>query len=273
MERKLSKRGENGKIRRGYSLSENILTAIIADDSSIDRDILVGFAKDAGINVLTTVASGDWLIDDCSRYQPDIIIINDHLNGTSGLLAYERILDRDLKPYMILVSDNLTRDLMLDAVRLKCSTFLTKPVNQNEFNEKINAVREARDRDLQIHYSTQGHLIRLKSGYKTVLFNEHNIIAIEKLKGEHRSFVHVEGEGKGFFTTSSLKSIAAQPSKVLMMPNQSSIINLNFVDRVYASASTHGNYIIELTNGLEIELPRRNRKQFDEASAALANSI
>lgn len=57
-------------------MSENILTAIIADDSSIDRDILMGFAKDAGINVLTTVASGDWLIDDCSRYQPDIIIEN-----------------------------------------------------------------------------------------------------------------------------------------------------------------------------------------------------
>lgn len=253
-------------------MSENALTAIIADDSSMDRETLVGFAQDAGINVLTTVASGDWLIDDCSRYQPDIIIINNHLNGTSGLLAYERILDRNLKPYMILVSDDLTKELMLDAVRLKCSTFLTKPVSQKEFNEKINDVLEARERDLLIHYSTQGHLIRLKSGYKTVLFNEHNIIAIVKLKGEHRSLVHIEGEGKDFFTTSSLKSIASQPSNVLMMPNQSSIINLNFVDRVYASANTHGNYIIELTNGFKIELPRRNRKLFDEASAVLANS-
>ncbi|WP_110756239.1 response regulator [Paenibacillus illinoisensis] len=82
-------------------MSENMLTAIIADDSCEDRDILVMFAKDAGLNVLTTVASGEWLIDECTRYEPDIIIMNDHLNGTSGLLAYEKLLARGLKPYMI----------------------------------------------------------------------------------------------------------------------------------------------------------------------------
>lgn len=35
------------------------------------------------------VASGEWLTDECEKYEPNILFLNDRLNGLDDLTAYE----------------------------------------------------------------------------------------------------------------------------------------------------------------------------------------
>jgi len=53
---------------------------------------------------------------------------------------------------------------------------------------------------------------------------------------------------------------------MIFMPNQSNLINVNFIKKVFASDRTLGNYIIKLLyNNVEIELTRRKHKMFEES--------
>lgn len=49
------------------------LTAIVAENKLLDREKLAHYAHDLGFKVVSKVASGEWLIDECEKYEPDII--------------------------------------------------------------------------------------------------------------------------------------------------------------------------------------------------------
>ncbi|MGP3788246.1 LytR/AlgR family response regulator transcription factor [Paenibacillus sp. 1A_MP2] len=246
-------------------MPNKILTAIIAEDNIENREQMVIYANRIGISILSTVASGEWLIDDCIRYNPDIVFLKNDLNGTPGLIAYERLIDYGIKPYLIIMADELNTELMLAGLQLNCLDFLNKPVNLVRMTEAVDKVRMTLNRDLSITHGSPGRIISLKSSYKTIYVNEHNLIYASKLKGEHRTIIYAEGSEDEIISTSSLKDIMSQCSSSFFMPNQSNIINMNYVSKVFASENTIGNYIILLHNAVEIDLPRRKRKLFEEA--------
>lgn len=246
-------------------MSNKILTAIIADSNLNNADWVQTSLNGIGVNVLSKVASGEWLIDECLRYKPDIIFLRDDINGTPGLLAYQRLIKHGLRPYLIIMADVLNTDVMLAGLQLGCLDFLENPINPLRLTESLDKVRSTLERDLKISHGTHGRIINLKSNYKTVYVNEHNLIYASKLKGEHRTILYTEGLEHQIISTSSLKEIMSQCSNQFFMPNQSSIINMNYVSKVFASMNTPGNYIILLNNNVEIDLPRRNRKLFEVA--------
>ncbi|MFS0874032.1 LytR/AlgR family response regulator transcription factor [Paenibacillus xylanilyticus] len=244
------------------------LTAIIAEDNINDREKMEKYAKGLGITILCSVASGEWLIDECVFYKPDVVFLKNDLNGTPGLTAFEKLMDYGITmPYLIIFADKLNAELMLAGLQLDCLYFLNKPLKLNQMSKAIHKVRIAMERDLRIANGSPGRIIHLRSNYKTFYVNELNLIYAHKLKGAHRTIVFIDGNENEITTSSSLKEILSQCSNSLIMPNQSNIINMKYVKQVYASEMSLGNYIIQLHNNIEIDLPRRNRRMFEEAFA------
>lgn len=242
------------------------LTAIIAEDKPHDRKNLELYAHDIGLKVLSSVASGEWLIDECIKFKPDLVFLNLGLNGTDGLSAYKKILEHGIKPYLIVVSGTTDSNLILAGLKMNCIDVVRKPVNFERLSEAVEKVKLAAEKDLLLSKTVPGRIIRLKSNYRTIFINENNLIYAHKLKGAHKTLVYISGENEeGVETTTTLTEILSQCSKMIFMPNQSNLVNINYVKKVFASEKTLGTYIVKLQyNDVEIDLTRRKRKVFEE---------
>ncbi len=242
------------------------LTAIIAENKQLDREKLARYAHDLGVQVVGKVASGEWLIDECEKYEPDILFLNISISGIDGLSAYQILLERGINPYLILVTNNMDSELLLKGLKMNCVDILKKPIRYEHLIEAVDKARKLVERDLLISKSTPGRIIKIMSLYRTLYVNENNLIYTHKMKGKHRSLVFVEGESEtGIETTTTLTDILKQCSGYIFSPNPSNLINLNYIQSVYASEECMGTYIIKLRcNDVEIDLSRRKKKEFDQ---------
>jgi len=242
------------------------LTAIIAEAKQHDRIKLELYAKKIGLNIVSSVGSGEWLIDDCMKFEPDFVFLNISLNGTDGLTAFRTILERGVTPYLIMVSGTKDSDLILQGMRMNCIDFVSKPISIERLVEAVDKVRRMIVKDMLISKAVPGNIIKIKSNYRTVFINENNLIYAEKLKGEHKIIIYIEGgKGGGINTTVSLKEIQNQCSNFIFSPNQSNLVNINYISKVYASEIFVGRYIIQLRfQDLEIDLTRRRKKEFED---------
>lgn len=247
------------------------LTAIIAENKQLDREELAHYAHDLGIKVVGKVGSGEWLIDECEKYEPDILFLNISLSGIDGLSAYHILNERGINPYLILVTNDIDSDLLLTGLKMNCLDILKKPIRYEQLIEAVDKAEKLVGRDLLISKSTPGRILKIMSQYKALYINENNLIYAQKLKGEHKSLVFIEGEsGSVIETTTSITDILKQCSDNIFLPNPSNLINLNYIQSVYACERYMGTYIIKLLcNNVEIDLSRRKKKEFDRLLATI----
>ncbi|MFX3638001.1 MAG: LytR/AlgR family response regulator transcription factor [Candidatus Pristimantibacillus sp.] len=244
---------------------ERPLSIIIGGNISSDRHEMYQYASNLGQHVVSTVGSGEWLIEDCVKYVPDLVIIEIGLNGTDGLTAYQRILERGIAPYLIIISDTQDSELILAGLKMNCLDFITKPVSFERITEAINKAKVIVEKDMMISKSVPGKMIQIKSNYRNVFINENNLIYASKEKGKHKTILYVDrGDEAGIETYTSISDIQAQCSDFIFCPNRSALININYIKKIFASDKHLGTYIIQLNyNDVEIVLPRRKRKEFE----------
>ncbi|MFC5402404.1 LytR/AlgR family response regulator transcription factor [Cohnella soli] len=241
------------------------LTVIIAEDSEFDRLKLEAYAGQLGLKVVSSVGSGEWLVEDALQYQPDLVFLDIGLNGTDGLTAYRTILEKGLSPYLIMVSGTNDPTLILAGVAMNCIDFVTKPITFMRLQEAVGKAKVFLEKDLHFSKAVPGKIIQVKSNYRNVFINENKLIYAQKLKGEHKTVIYVEGEKQtGIETTASISEIFSQCSESIYSPNQSNLINVNYIKKVFPSDRLFGTYIIQLDyRDIEIDLTRRKRKEFE----------
>lgn len=248
---------------------EKKLTLIIAESQSFDRRTLELYAERMNLKVVSSLGSGKWLIEDCLRLKPDLVFLDFNLKGIDGVTAYKNILEQGLNPYLIIVSGTEDYSLVLAGLELNCLDYVTKPIT---FARLYTAVEKARlliKKDIHFTNKPSGKIIRIKSNSRSVFIHEDRLIYAQKIKGVHKTILYVEGEKEtGIETTASLIEIQSQCSKIIYAPNQSNLINLNYIHSMFASYDTLGNYAIRLTfNDIDISLARRKKKEFEQIFA------
>jgi DNA-binding LytR/AlgR family response regulator len=241
------------------------LSVIIAEDKPFDRKKLELFANQIGLKVVSSVGTGEWLIDDYNKFVPELVFLDIDLEGIDGLTAYKKILEQGHSPYLIMVSGSQDSKLILTGFEVNCLDFVTKPVTLERLTEAVDKARKTIEKDLLSARAMPSKIIQIKSNYRTYLINENKLIYAHKIKGGHKSIVYVEGEkDSGVETTHSLTEIQEQCTNIIFSPNQSSLININYIKNVFASEYFLGTYIIKLLyKDIEVELPRRKRKEFE----------
>jgi DNA-binding LytR/AlgR family response regulator len=242
------------------------LSVIIAEDKPYDRQKLELFSNQLGLKVISSVGSGEWLIDDYNKFQPELVFLDIDLTGMDGLTAYKKILEQGHSPYLIMVSGSQDSNLILAGFKMNCLDFITKPVTLERLAEAVEKARITLEKDLLLANTQPSKIIQIKSNYRTFFINETKLVYAHKIKGGHKSIVYVDGEKEsGVETTYSLTEIYEQCSTIIYSPNQSNLVNINYIKNVFASSHFFGTYIIKLVyKDIEIELPRRKKREFEE---------
>jgi DNA-binding LytR/AlgR family response regulator len=242
------------------------LSVIIAEDKPFDRELLEKYAGQLGLKVVSSLGSGELLIEDAIKYVPDLLFLDIGLSGSiDGLTAFKRILENGQSPYLILVSGTTDVQLILDGVSMNCIDFVTKPVTFDRLKSAVENAKTIIRKDLPVSKAVSGKIIQIKSNYRTIFINENKLIYAQKLKSERKSVIFVEGESEyGIETKASLSEIQSQCSEFIFSPNQSNLINVNYIKKVFARVRLLSTYVIQLDhNNVEIELSRRRRKEFE----------
>lgn len=239
------------------------LNVVIAEDQEPDREKLVLYAKKLGLNVLSSVGSGIWFMEDCIKYKPDLVILDIGLAELDGLSAFKKLVDMGISPYLILVSGSNDPDHLLAGYELSCISFLIKPVTFERLSAAVEKARHTFDRDLAASNPIETKIIEIKSNHKPIFINENTLIYAERLKTERKVHVYVSNH-EPIASNSTLSELFAQCSDNIFFPNKSQIVNLNYIDSVYASLDYFGTYKIKLSfQSVEIDLSRRKRKEFE----------
>ncbi|SDD13952.1 two component transcriptional regulator, LytTR family [Paenibacillus sp. UNCCL117] len=240
------------------------LTVVIAEDQEPDREKLVLYAKRLGLHVLSSVGSGKWFVEDCLKLKPDLVLMDIGLAELDGIAAYKRLVDQGLAPYLILVSGTKDSSLLLAGYELNVIGFVTKPVTFERLSAAVEKAVKAFERDLaHADGPADTRIIEIKSNHKPVFINENKLIYAERSKSDRKVQVYVAGEDP-IVTRSSLSEIQVQCSELIFHPNKSQLVNLKYIDSVYASSEFFGTYTIKLTyRNTEIDLSRRKRKEFE----------
>jgi two-component system chemotaxis response regulator CheY len=103
------------------------LTMVIADDSSIMRELLGVILKSIGIEIVAEATDGQQAIDLANQHKPQAMCLDLEMPNVSGLEALEIIKDVNPAIKVIIVSGHADRDKVKRAIELGACGFVIKP--------------------------------------------------------------------------------------------------------------------------------------------------
>lgn len=113
-------------------------SALVIDDSLTERSIISDFCQKLGISV-TTATSGEEALEKLNQMSPDVIVLDIVLPGRSGFEICRELKDKETTKGIpvILCSTKATDMDKFWGKRQGADAYITKPINQEEFNTVI----------------------------------------------------------------------------------------------------------------------------------------
>lgn len=103
------------------------VSVVIADDSSIMRELLGVILKSIGIEIVAEAMDGQQAIDLVNQHKPQAICLDLEMPNVSGLEALEQIQKDHPGVKVIIVSGHADRDKVRRAIELGACGFVIKP--------------------------------------------------------------------------------------------------------------------------------------------------
>jgi response regulator NasT len=112
---------------------------VVADDSSLPRDILRQVLTNAGHTVVAAVENGALAVEACRKFKPDAAVLDVSMPVLNGDEAAKMIVAQKTARHVIVVSsagmDSVIQKLAAIGVR-----FVSKPYNKHQFLAALNEV-------------------------------------------------------------------------------------------------------------------------------------
>lgn len=114
------------------------LTALVADDSSVNRRILASLLESAGVQVITA-GGGIEAVELAIRYRPNVILMDLRMDDLDGLSATRRILSEPETASIpvIMVTASAFRDARHESLEAGCVDFVIKPIRAQHLFQKL----------------------------------------------------------------------------------------------------------------------------------------
>ena len=126
---------------------------VIDDDESI-RKVLTVTLRDGGYEVLTA-EDGEEGLRIFAEEQPDIILCDLRMPGKDGISVLKEIKARDPDKEVIVISAYADMDLAIEALQLKASDFITKPISTTALEVALQRAEERLDLTLELREYTE----------------------------------------------------------------------------------------------------------------------
>lgn len=123
------------------------IRVVVADDSDITRNLIIGFLSDEGdIQLVAAVKDGEEAISAIKETHPDMVILDLVMPKVDGIGVMEAIAQCDgEKPKYIVISSVGSEDIVGEAIRMGASYFIMKPFNGETLVKRIKQIAARRD--------------------------------------------------------------------------------------------------------------------------------
>ncbi|MEM6579158.1 MAG: SpoIIE family protein phosphatase [Pseudomonadota bacterium] len=199
--------------------SNGIRTALVVDDSRMQRRILTSALKRFGLEV-HEAGSGVEALELCRTHPPDLVISDwmmPEMNGLEFCKEFRLLEDNDYG-YFILVTSKSEKAEIAHGLDAGADDFLTKPVNlaelrariaagdriirmQRELSEKNRLIRTTLDELQKVYDSIDNDLIEAKKLQQSLVSDRYRDFGSAEVSLMLRSSGHVGGDLVGFFQT------------------------------------------------------------------------
>jgi PAS domain S-box-containing protein len=114
------------------------LTALVVDDSSVNRRILASLLESAGVRVIAA-STGDEAVDLTAEHRPDVVLMDLRMQDLDGLAATRQILSNPATSStpVIMVTASAFGDSRQAAFDAGCVDFITKPIRAEQLFQKL----------------------------------------------------------------------------------------------------------------------------------------
>jgi response regulator NasT len=123
------------------------IRVLVAEDDENARALLVDLLRELGHEVVAEVGTGEQAIASARSARPDVVLLDVHMPGRSGLEAAEAIAHEvDDAAVVLLTGDNTLSLTDRDAVATSAVAFLAKPASPRVIDSTLRlAARRVRD--------------------------------------------------------------------------------------------------------------------------------
>ena len=123
------------------------IRVLVAEDDENARALLVALLRDLGHEVVAEVGTGEQAIASARASRPDVVLLDVHMPGQSGIEAAEAIASEVGETAVVLLTGDSTLSLSdRDAVATAAIAFLAKPAPPRVIDATVRlAARRARD--------------------------------------------------------------------------------------------------------------------------------
>ncbi|NQV17970.1 MAG: response regulator [Armatimonadetes bacterium] len=111
-------------------------TALIIDDSEINRDIISTYLEDEDYEIFSA-SNGLEGIEEYKANKPFITFLDIVMPKMTGLVVLEKIKAIDPKAIVVMVSSYVSRQNIQEAKDLNANWFLIKPFSRQKFSETL----------------------------------------------------------------------------------------------------------------------------------------
>lgn len=121
------------------------LKILLVDDRKIMRDSLrFLIEKESGLQVVAEAENGLYAVEQTRKFKPDVILMDIHMPGISGIEATRRIVEEFPGIKVIAISMHSSRQYVVEAIIAGASGYLLKDRTFEELAGSIFAVVENR---------------------------------------------------------------------------------------------------------------------------------
>ncbi|MEH6459075.1 response regulator [Chitinimonas sp. JJ19] len=108
-------------------MTGNKPTFYVIDDDSVLRSLIRGILTDAGLDHAGAAGSGEEGLKGCQDKQPDLVLLDINLPGSSGMDVLATLKRMKRSPRIIMISSEATLPRVKSAMSLGAAGFVVKP--------------------------------------------------------------------------------------------------------------------------------------------------
>lgn len=117
------------------------INVLVADDFPLITGALASvLEQDPGIRVCATALDGEQAVERTAEHDPDVVLLDVHMPGMSGMVALQRMLDANPNRRVVMLSASEKQDVFLEAMAIGAVGFLSKRSTPSELVQAVITV-------------------------------------------------------------------------------------------------------------------------------------
>lgn len=154
---------------------------LVVDDTESNLVLLEAILEDLGYSEVVTLDDPYRAVATCSAYDPDLLLLDLHMPGMSGLDVIAAVRERRSETYLpiLMLTADISSEAKVRALSTGANDFLTKPFDRTEVELRIRNLLQIRH--LHLSLQNQNAQLEQKVAKRTEQLNAIKIELLERL--------------------------------------------------------------------------------------------